>query len=724
MSDGVDSSARNTANQALNTANQALGEARSAQSTADSAENAARLAAGTAENAERRAQQNEKEIQEVKRQMANIEKSIDRMSSQLADRLDKLASQNTKLFMANAAGFTAVAGMTKKVDSSVQSVEGSVAKNTSALARMEYLRLYNEAKAPARRIEMFSDEIEQRFQQAVLNVYLNRELYNEHFHRIHNEADNKFRTIGEHIFKVFEEDFQPMEKSMSTSPIQYTDSAIDLDLRLIEERSKQLDTDLADLFSDSLDPILQRHSQFETNLSSMYAVDHGAAVGSVAVPATMAYRSGGDAGVFVGNKVHKTSDSDFELTLKTNFQEVNGVLHDNQEMLREKSSIRTMTSDEVAQLKDKLTELSGQGLIREELLAGYFSYLDRFGLSVVSGGNGQASLKGKPPLPPVSEETQTRLLQAMMALLQDGDSPMDIPGVEGQWATEDVGCEDATAIIPTDAGPMASVLQLPFPGARLRRALGVTLQEAEAVLRPFYLWDADVLLAPPDEIAAVVSANATTIRVNTELRRLGLYEQAHDDMLGGGVSSEVYARIAQSLELKEDDLSAVPFVAEALSADDLAVQQTVAAALREQGTYELLLSLNSEHPEFDNDYLSAEQWTAALMAAGVKPRDFYNVWWLTWLDEADDATLDALETQFDSAETTDEPDGESSVTEDAGAEDSAVELAPEEDSDDDANLNEDPVDELEDVVRDEAGDDSMDEDENELDIDSNDNEEG
>jgi hypothetical protein len=397
--------------------------------------------------------------------------------------------------------------------------------------------------------------------------------------------------------------------------------------------------------------------------------------------------------------------------------------------LRDKSSIRTMTSDEVAQLKDKLKELSSQGLIREELLAGYYSYLDRFGLSVVSGGDGQASLKGKPPLPPVTQEAKSRLLQAMTALLNDGDSPMDIPGVDGQWATEDVGCADATAIIPTDAGPMASVLQLPFPGARLRRALGVTLQEAEAVLRPFYLWDADVLLDPADEIAAVVSANATTIRVNTELRRLGLYEQAHDDMLGGGVSSEVYAEIAQSLGLNLDDLSDVPFVAEALSAGELAMQQPVAAALKEQGTYELLLGLNSEHPEFGNDYLTAEQWTAALVAAGVKPRDFYNVWWLTWLDEADEATLDGLETQIDSAESADEADGEPFAAEASEAEDVVAELDSDEDVDIDveSNVDEDPVDELEDVVLDEAGDDDAvdeDEDENELDIDSNDNEEG
>ena len=131
--------------------------------------------------------------------MANIEKAIDRMAGDMAKRLEKLSSQSTKLMAANAAGFTAVAGMTKKVDSSVQAVEGSVAKNTSALARMEYLRLYNEAKAPARRIEMFSEEIEQRFQQAVLNVHLNRELSHSSTGR-GGEVENRVRIrclIGE-----------------------------------------------------------------------------------------------------------------------------------------------------------------------------------------------------------------------------------------------------------------------------------------------------------------------------------------------------------------------------------------------------------------------------------------------------------------------------------------------------------------------------------------------
>ena len=640
----VDSTARSTANQALRLAKDANNAARNAQNTATTALNKATL--------------NAQEIQRIKQEMAKIESAIHSMSKTLGGKLETLSTQNKLLMAENAAGFAAMTGMTKKVDSSVKGVESSVAKNTSALARMEYLRLYNEAKAPARQINMFSEEIEQRFEQAILNVHINRELYNEHFTRIFEESSNKFMTIGEHIFRVYEEDFKPVAQQIQTQARDYTDEAIELDVTLIEERSRQLDTDLSSLYTESLGPILERHSRFEAELSSQFAVEGKAgSLGKVAVPAAVAFHAEKDAAVVVGGSVKKGEGSP-SLASRKRLRDVEDILRSNENVLRERAETREMSAQEIEQVKSKLQEMAQSGVIASDLLPGYLAYLDRFGLAVIDGGDGSAALKVDRPEPaapigasaavPASETASENLVETMRTLHEAGEDAVEVQGLSGTWEAWELSTEDAVIVLPEEETSLHGVLSLPFPNARLRHALGVSVADAEAILRPVYLWNADVLEDSEGEFTALAEANRWTIAVHSELRDRGLYEQAHDDFIGGGVSREVYQEIGEALGLSAEQLQTVPFVEGALSEAELETQRAVAKVLKDRGLYQQMLDLDQNHPESVNDCLSPDVWKEVLAAAGVTGREMLNAWWLGWLDEASEEELDAVDAELSS----------------------------------------------------------------------------
>jgi len=175
------------------------------------AESAARSAAnGVRNELGPRISQVESEINRLRREMSEIANAISRMSSEMQSELKsihsvgrkqlelgqgQLAAQrdtartSTEILTANVAGFSSSVLATNKTTDAAN-------RNTSALVEVEYLRLYNEARAPLRFIEEFGREIDERFAKGVEGVHIIRELYDEHFRRILQESDHKVRTIG------------------------------------------------------------------------------------------------------------------------------------------------------------------------------------------------------------------------------------------------------------------------------------------------------------------------------------------------------------------------------------------------------------------------------------------------------------------------------------------------------------------------------------------------
>lgn len=341
----------------------------------------------------------ENQVEKLRAEMSKIAGAIESMTSQLGGKLDKLnsntknqvdisrgnASTNGKILMANAAGFTANVVANNEIRKSTDEVNGSVGRNTSALVEMEYLRLYNEARSPMRFVAQFSNEIESRFEKAVENVYLNRELYDEHFGRIFDESENKVRTIGEHIFKVLEEDFIPtVEQRLKIPRSAYQQLAMAVDAKRVQERSRQLDADLATLYEDTLTPLLDMHHEFEMELAAKYAVEAKVSNEDILVPLALTIDAGGAADVVVGKRMEGAPDRDdglnYHLVDDDRYDELRAVLKSAESAMAKRVKPRDLSGDDETLLLSTLERLASEGRISADLLPGYRDYLENFGL--------------------------------------------------------------------------------------------------------------------------------------------------------------------------------------------------------------------------------------------------------------------------------------------------------------------------------------------------------
>ena len=335
------------------------------------------------------------QMKEVHNEMKRISNSIDQLGNKL-DGLNKVARRqvsvtednvmaNRNILAANAAGFTANVAANNETRVATNEVNGSVGRNTSALVEMEYLRLYNEARAPMRFVDQFVNEIDSRFQKAVENVFLNRELYDEHFGRIFDENENKVRTIGEHIFKILEEDFQPtVERRLRIPRSAYQELAMAVDIRRVEERSRQLDADLARLYDDTLVPLLEMHHEFEMELAADYAVEANVSNDDLLVPTGISINAGGEPEVLVGSRLEGAPDRSDGLNYRfiedARYDDLRTVLQSAGSEMSQRLKPRELNKAETDDMYATLERLAEAGRIDPELLPGYRDYLDNFGL--------------------------------------------------------------------------------------------------------------------------------------------------------------------------------------------------------------------------------------------------------------------------------------------------------------------------------------------------------
>ena len=204
------------------------------------------------------------------RKLDEVRSSVDAKGDEVVSRID---STNTQLVAANA-GIIATNGSIllhkHATEKQFAKTKALISKQTSAVVQMECIRAYNEAVALRSKALAFAEEIDDQFDKAVEGVFINRVLYDKHFQSIHEEYDLKVRTIGEHIFAIWENDLRPAEQCAQVPHSAFQQLALDVDLERLARRSAQLDQDLEVVFERSLEPRLDMDRSFERALSSIY----------------------------------------------------------------------------------------------------------------------------------------------------------------------------------------------------------------------------------------------------------------------------------------------------------------------------------------------------------------------------------------------------------------------------------------------------------------------
>lgn len=330
----------------------------------------------------------ERRVSNIEAEMAAIAQAINQMTSILSRDINNVhgAVQTSNKELAAitiATGATAVT--TKMLQGTVETEFDESQKlqrtQTSAIVQLDSVRTYTDAVSLSNKSVAFTLEVDERFSKAVEGVVLNRILYDKHFGAIKDEYQSKIRTIGSHIYDIWEKDIAPAEEAAKVPAQVHQELAIEVDLQRLASRSSLLDSDLDLIRRQHLEPLVALDASFEKAVQEKYALDGKPAEGTqIVVPAAIAvYEQTVDA--FIDCRVDPLGEIRAENRLPEHAKYCQS--EEGKRRIRRAARVRPMTEDETSQLMAAMERLAERGLIDESLLGGYRKYLESTTLGIV-----------------------------------------------------------------------------------------------------------------------------------------------------------------------------------------------------------------------------------------------------------------------------------------------------------------------------------------------------
>lgn len=355
-------------------------------------------------------------IDQMEGEMANVEGAVNHLNHSLSARLDRLHDGNEQLVRVqqttqqitleqfttanvqlnllkdeSTTGFNRVVGGLGSVSQELDVVDGSVKQMSAAMVQMEVIRILNEAEDPLERAKRFNEEIEQRFAKAVENVYFVRSQYDQLIGTVMGEYSKKLRVIGDHIFAVYEQDFQQWaEVPLTTPPESPFELAMLVEDRKMEARSAALESNLEDLAATKVEPLLAAQRDFEHLLASGFAAPSASTFGDLLVPVDIALEDSDDhVRAWSAARVRQAHQAGgegvhFDLVSDDCARPWIDKIEAGPRAVSEALPTRRLDDQEIGRLIDVLQDQAAQGLIDPELLPGYVEYLEQFGLEVAT----------------------------------------------------------------------------------------------------------------------------------------------------------------------------------------------------------------------------------------------------------------------------------------------------------------------------------------------------
>ncbi len=318
-----------------------------------------------------------------------VRSSVVEGGKQVTDRVDTTNERMNLAIVGVAATTAAVVEHRMATVRNIERAHELIAKQTSAVVQMEVLRAFNEARALKSKVGAFTDEVDERFLKAIEGLFINRLLYDKHFQAIYDEYDTKIRTIGEHIFAIWENDLRPAEDAAKVPHSSYQELAVEVDLERLARRSAQLDQDLDVVYDAALGPRLDLDRAFERALSSTYSASTPAEPGLRASAAAVYLAGARGSKQFVCDMVAlPADDAKIEVQIQPAgnlgaFSERarNG---DHAERIGKVASRRAMTDAEAAEFRNAIGRLASRGLVPRALLPGLEAYLAKVPLQILA----------------------------------------------------------------------------------------------------------------------------------------------------------------------------------------------------------------------------------------------------------------------------------------------------------------------------------------------------
>lgn len=353
-------------------------------------------------------------LSELEQEMANVENAVREMHRGLVGGLDELKSGNAALldvqqqtkkitleqFVSTNAQLGAANVQLHTTNNNLgainqtslngfQTLDVGIDRMAQALVQTEVIRLLHEAKEPTARVHAFAEEIEERFAKTIESVFLVRQQYDHLLGTAMTEYENKLRLIGEHIYEMKESHFEQFaEVPLCSAPGNAVELPLALDEQRLERRREALDSRFDKLGDSLIEPLLMAHRSLEHKLASEYTAAFETTGEEVALP--VAVRIAADGRVEVLGRVAfsfnpELAQSERKLAMTAVDEPgAQAAMKARVEPIGGRLKTQTLNEAQLKSLKLALENLGSAGRIDPDLLPGYYEYLDRYGLEVVS----------------------------------------------------------------------------------------------------------------------------------------------------------------------------------------------------------------------------------------------------------------------------------------------------------------------------------------------------
>jgi 23S rRNA pseudoU1915 N3-methylase RlmH len=330
------------------------------------------------------------EIAKLEREMERVGEMIVHAIRQQTGEITESIDQQKVAVVAGVAATTLMLERTKqKIEEEFETTIQRIEQQTESALQMELGKKMASAGAIKGKLLAFIGDVRSRFDRALLNVNINRELYTLNFNKILDDFDCKVKTIGSHILQIRDEDIAPAVEAASF-PQEVTHSLpIEVDLKRLEARSRNLDDTLLMLKNSRLDEVTSSLDRLDSTLnafsletnfdSTKNLVVEGIAVDS---PGSASIISGHTALLVAGDEPINLQSPLEGLEVFSNDEITERVMST---LTYERS--REASEGELVALEQAASRLAERGLLSQESVALLGDFLKSGSLKIVEGRN-------------------------------------------------------------------------------------------------------------------------------------------------------------------------------------------------------------------------------------------------------------------------------------------------------------------------------------------------
>jgi len=217
----------------------------------------------------------QREINALERRLETLEDEMAQFAAQVVDAIsdqthtlkDAIDDQKHALVAGVAATTLMIERTKQQMKEDFATTIARIERQTESTLQVELGKKLADAGGLRDKLEAFVGDIRARFDRALVGVNVNRELYNSNFRKILDDFDSKVKIIGSHILEIRDEDLAPALSAATFAREVTHGLPMEVDLKRLESRSRNLDETLLLLKSRRLDEVTGSLTKFDKTLS-------------------------------------------------------------------------------------------------------------------------------------------------------------------------------------------------------------------------------------------------------------------------------------------------------------------------------------------------------------------------------------------------------------------------------------------------------------------------